>query len=260
MTSHEAGLAVPDWPLSYGQLFPPMVGNIFWEHGHRMIAGFVGVLTLIFALCAARMDSRRWFRRLAWTALLMVVAQAILGGLTVKLLLPPAISIFHACLAQTFFTVTVALAYFSGSHYQNTDTRREAWKTNFAHNALVMFGFIYLQLLLGAIVRHTSEGIVYHVINGVMVLLMQMNVLSSIMKQSFGTAEKRLACLIAALTVGQFFAGIGAYIYTHQLERGYAPRLAEVILTSFHHSNGALILALSFLLYLVIKRTSCRLP
>ena len=50
VTSHDAGLAVLDWPLSYGQFFPPMVGNIFWEHGHRMIAGLAGIFTLVLAI------------------------------------------------------------------------------------------------------------------------------------------------------------------------------------------------------------------
>ena len=58
VTSHEAGLAVPDWPLSYGRFFPPMVGNIFWEHGHRMIAGFVGILTLLFTVTVSFVEKR----------------------------------------------------------------------------------------------------------------------------------------------------------------------------------------------------------
>ena len=126
VTSHEAGLAVPDWPLSYGQLFPPMVGNVFWEHGHRMIAGSVGILTLVLAVwiqmvCRGGSCTRpqRATTRVAptivilgWAAFGVVVLQAVLGGLTVLYLLPPPISIFHACLAQTFFCILIALAYF----------------------------------------------------------------------------------------------------------------------------------------------------
>ena len=71
VTSHEAGLAVPDWPLSYGQMMPPMVGNIFWEHGHRMIAGTVGFLTLILAIWIQMKENRGWMKRLGrrWTNL-----------------------------------------------------------------------------------------------------------------------------------------------------------------------------------------------
>ena len=68
VTSHEAGLAVPDWPLSYGQWFPPMVGNVVWEHGHRMIAGVVGILTLILTVSIQLFESRSWLKRFAWVA------------------------------------------------------------------------------------------------------------------------------------------------------------------------------------------------
>ena len=117
VTSHEAGLAVPDWPLSYGQLMPPMVGNVFWEHGHRMIAGTVGMLTLLLAIWTQFKEKRTWMKRLAWIAFGAVVLQALLGGLTVLLMLPPPVSIFHACLAQTFFCILISLAYFLSPAY-----------------------------------------------------------------------------------------------------------------------------------------------
>src|SRR5688500_5578535 len=111
VTSTGSGLSVPDWPLSYGMLMPPMVGGVFYEHGHRMAASFVGLLTLILAVWTARVEARPGVRRLAWSALWAVVAQGVLGGLTVLLYLPPAISVAHACLAQTFLCLTIALAY-----------------------------------------------------------------------------------------------------------------------------------------------------
>jgi len=111
VTSHDAGLAVPDWPTSYGQWFPPMVGNVFWEHGHRMIAGTVGLLTLILAFWVQLREKRKKIKALAWLAFAMVVFQALLGGLTVILMLPDPVSIAHACLAQTFFCVLITLAY-----------------------------------------------------------------------------------------------------------------------------------------------------
>src|SRR5688572_32903949 len=86
VTSTGSGLAVPDWPLSYGMLMPPMVGGVFYEHGHRMAASFVGFLTLVLALGTWRTEGRRGVRRLAWLALLAVIAQGLLGGLTVLFL------------------------------------------------------------------------------------------------------------------------------------------------------------------------------
>ena len=111
VTSTGSGLSVPDWPLSYGMLMPPMVGGVFYEHSHRMVASLVGFLTLVLAVWTARAEARAGVRRLAWAALAAVVAQGVLGGLTVIYLLPTPVSVAHACLAQTFFCITIALAY-----------------------------------------------------------------------------------------------------------------------------------------------------
>jgi len=108
--SRQAGLSVPDWPLSYGMVWPPMVGNVFYEHGHRTVAAAVGLLTLILAVWTARAEARGWVRRLAWIALAAVVAQGLLGGLTVLFLLPTPISMGHALLAQTFLCLVCWLA------------------------------------------------------------------------------------------------------------------------------------------------------
>src|SRR5213079_182823 len=88
VTSTGSGLAVPDWPLSYGRLMPPMVGGIFYEHGHRMVATTVGLLTIGLVIWLTRREPRAWVRRLGWAALAAVVAQGVLGGLTVIFLLP----------------------------------------------------------------------------------------------------------------------------------------------------------------------------
>src|SRR6266550_9220025 len=100
VTSTGSGLAVPDWPLSYGKVFPPMIGGIFYEHGHRMIAATVGFLTVVQAIWLQRRERKRFVRALGWCAVGTVIAQGLLGGLTVLLLLPPAVSIAHASLAE----------------------------------------------------------------------------------------------------------------------------------------------------------------
>src|SRR6202041_3702015 len=125
VTSHDAGLAVPDWPLSYGTLFPPMVGGLFYEHGHRMIATVVGILTIVLAILLAKSEPRRWVRNLGWTALGLVIAQGIVGGLTVKYLLPPPISTAHATLAQLFFITTVSITLFTSRWWQSDLTLLE---------------------------------------------------------------------------------------------------------------------------------------
>src|SRR6266487_2521064 len=113
VTSHDAGLAVPDWPLSFGKLFPKMDGNVFWEHGHRIVATTVGVLTIGLATYLYRTERRTWMRRLGLVALGGVVAQGLLGGLTVKLMLPLGVSAAHATLAQLFFCTVVSLSVFT---------------------------------------------------------------------------------------------------------------------------------------------------
>src|ERR1700733_13791974 len=119
VTSNDAGLAIPDWPLSYGSLMPPMIGGIFYEHGHRMIATLVGTLTIALAVWLSLVEPRRWVRRLGWTALGLVVAQGLLGGLTVKLMLPPAVSMAHATLAPLFFVSILSLAVFTSDWWQS---------------------------------------------------------------------------------------------------------------------------------------------
>ena len=119
VTSKQAGLSVPDWPLSYGQVMPQMTGGVLFEHGHRMVATFVGLLTIGLVICLSRAEKRAWMRRLGWVALGAVIVQGLLGGLTVLLLLPPPVSVAHACLAQLFFSTTVAIAMFTSRSWQS---------------------------------------------------------------------------------------------------------------------------------------------
>ncbi|HYM13676.1 MAG TPA: COX15/CtaA family protein, partial [Bryobacterales bacterium] len=118
VTSKDAGLAVPDWPLSYGSLMPPWVGNIRFEHGHRMVATLVGMLTIVLAAWLWKREPRRWVKRLGAAALATVVAQGVLGGITVLFFLPTLISVSHACLAQIFFCLTVTLALVTGERWK----------------------------------------------------------------------------------------------------------------------------------------------
>src|SRR5207237_1151782 len=114
-----SGLAVPDWPLSKGLLMPPMIGGVFFEHGHRMVATFVGFLTIgLFAWVRAR-DPREWVRKLATGALLIILVQGCLGGLTVLLKLPPAVSIAHAGLAEVFFCTMASLALITSAWWKS---------------------------------------------------------------------------------------------------------------------------------------------
>ena len=161
VTSTGSGLAVPDWPLSYGKLMPPMVGGILYEHSHRMVATFVGLLTTVLAIWVWRKDERRWIRLLALLALLTVILQGVLGGLTVLYLLPTGISVGHATLAQTFFCIVGSIAFFTSRWWLSDHTplsdmgRRPSTQTLCVAATLA----VYLQLILGALMRHTYSGL-----------------------------------------------------------------------------------------------------
>src|SRR4051812_41887334 len=157
VTSTGSGLAVPDWPLSYGMLLPPMIGGIFYEHGHRMIAAAVGFLTVIQAIWLQRREPKRFVRLLGWTAVGAVIAQGLLGGLTVLFLLPPAISIAHAGLAEIFFCLNVSIAFFTSDAFTRLRQHERGdapvgWTT-----ALV--AVVYTQILIGAVMRHLGAGL-----------------------------------------------------------------------------------------------------
>jgi cytochrome c oxidase assembly protein subunit 15 len=170
VTSTESGLSVPDWPLSYGRLMPPMVGGVRYEHGHRMVATAVGILTVVLAVWLARKEPRRWVRRLGLLAVVAVVAQGVLGGLTVIFLLPTAVSVAHACLAQTFFCLTVAIAVVISPRWEPGEGKRSAgtgptdlhpppYSERLPRLAALTAGAVFLQLAIGAVMRHTKAGL-----------------------------------------------------------------------------------------------------
>ncbi|MBI4428033.1 MAG: COX15/CtaA family protein [Ignavibacteriales bacterium] len=161
VTSTGSGLAVPDWPLSYGKLMPPMVGGIFYEHGHRMIASFVGLLTVFLTVWFLRVEKRAWVRKLAVLALVGVIIQGLLGGLTVKMMLPPEVSATHATLAQIFFCTVSALALFTSRWWYGEASVIQAKEASVPSSAFFVgtVGVVLVQLILGAVMRHTHSGL-----------------------------------------------------------------------------------------------------
>lgn len=158
VTSTGSGLSVPDWPLSYGMLMPPMVGGVFYEHGHRMAATAVGFLTLVLAIWTARTEPRRGVRRLAWAALAAVITQGLLGGLTVIYLLPTPVSVAHACLAQLFFCTMIALATVTSREWLGAPTPVDDL-SGMRPAAMAAAAGVFVQLLLGAVMRHIGAGL-----------------------------------------------------------------------------------------------------
>lgn len=159
VTSTSSGLSVPDWPLSYGMVFPPMVGGVFYEHGHRMVATVVGFLMLCLAVSTANFEKRRWVRNLAFVGLGAVIAQGILGGMTVKMFLPMWVSVSHGILAQTFLLITVVLAYSFSIEREKRLNETVVSNRKFLGATLFLICLIYLQLIVGAIMRHSHSGL-----------------------------------------------------------------------------------------------------
>lgn len=162
VTSTDSGLSVPDWPNTYGQFmfsFPleKMVGGIFYEHGHRMIASTVGFLTIVLAIWIWKVDPRRWMRRLGLTALGAVILQGLLGGITVLLLLPAPVSIGHAGLAQLFFCLTISLALFTSRGWTRAQTAVD--DPTLQKVAAATTVMIYCQIIVGATMRHIEAGV-----------------------------------------------------------------------------------------------------
>lgn len=268
VTSTDSGLAVPDWPNTYGHFmfsFPMknMVGGIFYEHGHRLIASTVGFLTIILAIWIWKVDARRWMRRLGLVALAAVIVQGVLGGITVLYFLPAPVSVAHAGLAEIFFCLTVAIAVFTSPRWLAPASAPvdDAMLRRVAAAATVL---VYVQILLGATMRHTGAGLaipdfplafgrlVPHVWN-------------------FGVAihySHRVGAVIVTLAI---LAAAGHVFYHHRGRRGLTRPAAlllllvasqitlgafvvlsgrQEIINTAHVANGALVLVTSLVLTL----------
>jgi heme a synthase len=252
VTSHDAGLAVPDWPLSYGSLLPPMVGGIFWEHGHRVIATIVGILTIVLAIWLARSEPRRWVRNLGWTALGLVIAQGVLGGVTVKYLLPPPISAAHATLAQLFFIAIVSITLFTGTWWQSDlPLLEDTGSPRLRSLAALTTAAIFVQLILGAGFRHGAFGIVPHLVGAVVVLFLVVFTGRTVRKR-FGKVRdlRRWGILLQSALGIQILLGLAAYWAVVKAVQDAQPTTVYVVMTVAHVLGGALTLAASLILTL----------
>ena len=263
VTGTGSSLAVPDWPLAYGQVFPPMVGGILYEHGHRLIAATVGLLSIVAALWLWWVEPRGWVRGLGFAALGLVVAQGLLGGITVLLLLPKAVSIAHAFTAQVFFLLTLALAQATAPGWEAlVGGRGRAGAGRVRWWAGATLALLLVALLLGATVRHFGAGlsipdfplafgrlvpplesfhVAIHFLHRVAALLVLLAVIAAVWEtRRSHPAEPRLlrpALAMLALAVVQVALG-AAVIWSRR----------AVPVTTLHLVNGALLLGATGLL------------
>ena len=166
VTSTESGLSVPDWPTTYGWnmfTFPlsKWVGGIFYEHSHRMVASFVGLLTVILTVWTWLREKRASLRWLSAAALSAVILQGVLGGITVLFLLPAPISTLHACLAQAFFCLIIAMTVFTSPQWKRglPSIGSHAEASSVPTLCAATTAAVYVQLILGALMRHTAAGL-----------------------------------------------------------------------------------------------------
>ena len=261
ITTTGSGLAVPDWPLSFGQLNPAMVGGVYYEHGHRLVASGVGFLVLIGAVWAAFSRAHATVRRLAFLALGLVIFQGLLGGLTVLMRLPTAVSVAHGTVAQLFFCTTLALVWWTSRSFVSAEPEIQG---DAARNLRIasygMTGLIFLQLLVAATMRHMGAGSVIpdfptslgaivppldsapvainftHRVLALAILCMACLLCARIFR--YHRAQSTLPTLGATLVGLVFLQGtLGAF--TVWSGRGFWP-------TCFHVMNGALVLGTAF--------------
>ena len=270
VTSTGSALAVPDWPLSFGQVFPPMVGGVLFEHGHRLVATLVGCLTLVLALWIAIAEPRPAVRASGLVALFAVVLQGVLGGVTVLYRLPLAVSVTHACLAQTFFCLTVALAIVTGPGWTSPPTAVRLDERPIALLAGATTAAVFAQLVLGALMRHLGAGlaipdfplafgrvlpplvtplVTVHFAHRIGAVIVALSVATTVARaaRSPRAELRRPALVAAALVVVQVALG-ASIIWTRR----------AVVPTTSHVALGAALLATCFALTLRAARLGVR--
>jgi cytochrome c oxidase assembly protein subunit 15 len=261
VTSHGAGLAVPDWPTTFGYnmfLYPwsKMVGKIFYEHSHRLIAAAVGLLTIALALVFWRGERRQWLRCLAVAALLLVILQGVIGGLRV-VLLEHTLAIIHAAFAQAFFALTVSLAIFTSAEWTNEPAGEFiADGGRLRRLCAVTTGLIYVQSVFGAVLRHTGERVDAHLLFAALVALHVLFILVRVMRSHADHPRlTRPAGFLGILLLLQLLLGVGAYVGKFTSMGGFSMETL-VFLTTTHLVTGALMLVTSLLLTLRAYRSA----
>lgn len=256
VTSNDAALSVPDWPLSYGTLTPPMVGGIFYEHSHRLIAAGLGIFALLLAIVLWVADERRWLRWFGVVAVLGVIVQAILGGQVVIRLLHYWLPVIHACFAQIVFAAVLSIAVFTSKWWMSERPQFEDGGTPSIHTvALLNAAVIFLQVFLGAAFRHQEMPIWPH-IAGALAVLATVIWTAVVLRKRFSESRElsRSRILLHAIFGAQFLLGLGAYWSRLTTADAPQPMPLTIALTVTHTVVGALVFAASVVIVLLCYR------
>jgi cytochrome c oxidase assembly protein subunit 15 len=256
VTSKGAGLAVPDWPTTFGYnmfLYPwsKMVGDIFYEHSHRLVASGVGLLTMRLALLLWAYETRRWVRWLGAVALALVIVQGVIGGLRV-VLLEQTLAILHACLAQAFFALTVSLVFFTSEEWAAEPRKIQLPEAGRIQRLSVLTtGLIYSQGVFGALLRHTGAGVNLHLVFAALVTVHIVLLGGRILR--FHSDQPKLLSplvLLSGLLILQLALGLGSYLSKFTPLGVTLPPFAVVVLWTSHVVTAALMLVTSLALTL----------
>ena len=256
VTSNDAALAVPDWPLSFHKFFPEMTGGVFYEHGHRMIAGVLAALTVVLAVVVWRAEERRWLRWFAVIAVGGVLAQAILGGQVVIQLLHYWLPVIHACFAQMVFAAVLSIAVFTSKWWVSERLQLEDAGSPPMHIvAIINATVIYLQVILGAGFRHQYLPIWPHMA-GALIVLGVVIWTAVVLRKRFGNSPElsRARVLLHAIFGVQFLLGLAAYWSRLSTANAPQPMPVMVTLTVIHTVLGAILFAFSVLIVLLCYR------
>ncbi len=249
VTSNDAALSIPSWP---GPLrWPAHLGpGGQYELGHRYVAGTVSLLTVILALWLWRRDGRPQVRRLGGIAVLTLIGQAALGGITVLFELPVIVSVSHACLAQIFFCIMVSLALFTGETWDFHEPRLEdSASPTLRQLAVAATGAVFIQLVLGAAFRHKGFGIIPHVLGAGAVTVTIVWLVGRILTRHREEPRlRRPAIWLGVLLALQLALGVASYWMLAAFRNAPQPLPPVVGVTTAHVAVGALVLAASLVI------------
>jgi cytochrome c oxidase assembly protein subunit 15 len=270
VTSINAGLAVPDWPSSFNSFDPFNPWPNWWtmtpilaEHGHRLLGALVGSFTFILALWTVITDPRRWMKKLSVTALVLVTLQGILGGLRV-VLVSLDLAVVHACAAQIYFSLIVSMAVFTSRSWLEGDFGDQGSQHLSALRRLTLItaGILYLQIILGALLRHPGTGIDpifagLHIAGALAAATAVVLLYRHTRRHHSGTriAFPAARALLLLLLV-QFTLGITAYLVTLDDSGILQPSNLQVVVNTAHMVTGALLMAAA----VVVALDAFRLP
>jgi heme a synthase len=258
VTSNNAALSVPDWPKSFGTWFPSLrqlVGGAFFEHSHRVIAGIMGVLTLILAILIWVKDHRSWLRWFAVIALAGVAVQAVLGGEVVRQLLQYWLPVLHACFAQIVFAAVLGIAVFTSRWWMDERTQLvDTGSPSIRVLAVVNAAVIFFQVVLGAGFRHSEIPVWPHMV-GALAVLGIVTWTAVAMRKRFDNVRElvRTRILLHSIFGLQFLLGFGAY-WGRLASEKTGPTSSTVLLTVTHTVVGALLFGLAVFIALLCHR------